>query len=87
MEPLDLQLLRVIQKFGPTNHHRLTRELGERAAESLARCRARELVIPVRKSKAYYVYDITDLALAVLRLSSVSEGDTEPTPAAGKRGV
>jgi len=33
---------------------------------SLARCKARGLIVPVRKSKDYYTYDITDLALEVL---------------------
>lgn len=69
LDPIDYQLIRLIQSSGPINHHRLKSELGEKGLKSMARCKARGLVVPVRKSQAYYSYDITDFALEVLKAS------------------
>ena len=67
LEPIDSQLLRLIKKNGPINHHRLKDELGEPGLKAMARCKARGLTVPVRKSEAYYNYDITDFGLEVLK--------------------
>ena len=66
LKPIDHQLIRLIKTYGPINHHRLKNELGELGLNALSRCKARGLIVPRRKSKAYYVYDITDFGLEVL---------------------
>lgn len=73
MEGIDFQLLTFIKTLGPINHHKLYSEFGEKGKQAVARCKARGLVIPIRKGPAYYTYDITDLALDVLRQSATKE--------------
>jgi len=87
LKPVDRQLLRLIQRRGPVTYHKLKAELGDRAGDALACCRSRELVMPVRKSEHYYMYDLTDLGLAVLRSLRACEGASEAATATGERGV
>lgn len=69
MQPLDHRLLNIIRAHGPISHQTLSRELGKPGQQALARCKARGLIVPSRKSEAYYVYDLTDLALDVIEES------------------
>jgi len=69
LQPLDLQLIQLIKTCGPINHHKLKSELGEPGLKAMARCKGRGIIVPRRKGKAYYVYDITDFGLEVLRAS------------------
>jgi len=73
IEPVDFQLLRLIKTVGPIHHHKLTDELGEGDKEALVRCKARGLIVPQRKSTAYYTYDITGLALDLLKACEVRD--------------
>jgi len=77
IEPIDLQLLQLIKKLGPIHHHKLTDELGEGGKGALVRCKARGLIVPQRKSTAYYTYDITGLALDLLKASEVKVSETQ----------
>jgi len=72
IEPIDHTLIRLIKKRGPIHHHVLTKEFGEQGKEAMVRCKARGLIVPRRKSASYYTYDITDLALDVIKKSEVS---------------
>lgn len=66
MTTSDYLLLKLIMDVGPVNYHRVMNELGnEKGKNVLARCKARGLIVPNRKSETYYVYDITDLGLEV----------------------
>jgi hypothetical protein len=78
IEPVDVQLLRLIKQLGPIHHHKLSDEFGENGKKALVRCKARGLIVPKRKSKAYYVYDITDLALNLLKACEV-KGSVDET--------
>jgi len=71
IEPVDYQLLRLIKDIGPIHHHKLKDEFGDIGKKALVRCKARGLIVPRRKSSAYYVYDITDLALDLLKSCEV----------------
>ena len=73
MQPIDYSLLNFIKNVGPINHHQLKAELGDIGKKALTRCKARGLIVPRRKSKAYYVYDLTDVALDVLKECKASE--------------
>lgn len=76
IEPVDYQLLRLIKDVGPIHHHKLKDEFGDLGKKALVRCKARGLVVPRRKSKAYYVYDITDLALDLLKACEVKSSQS-----------
>lgn len=66
--PLDVKLLYIIEKRGPIFHRKVKEELGEEEGkETLVRCKARNLVVPIRKSGTYYKYDLTDFGREVLR--------------------
>ena len=67
IQPIDLDLLRMIRKLGAIQHKKVTGSFGELGKISLTRCKARGLIVPQRKSSAYYVYDITDLGLELLK--------------------
>jgi len=66
LQPLDIQLLELIQAKGPVYYKTVTEEMGANAKNALVRCKARNLVIPVRKEK-YYRYDLTDLGYEALQ--------------------
>jgi hypothetical protein len=66
MQPMDIQLLRLIQERGPIYAKALQDELGDEGKKSLVRMKARGLVVPRRESEHYYRYDMTDLAISVL---------------------
>ena len=67
MQPLDYRLLKLIEQRGPVHHRKITEELGERGKQTLARCKGRGLIVPIRKAKDWYTYDMTDIALNVLK--------------------
>lgn len=65
IQPSDINLLETIQQKGMIQRKSLERWLGEQGKEALVRCKARNLVVPVRKKTTYW-YDITNLGLDVL---------------------
>jgi len=73
MEPIDYNLLQFIKTVGPIHHHKLKDEFGDKGKQALVRCKARGLIVPRRKSRAYYVYDLTDVALDVLKTCESSK--------------
>jgi len=76
LQPLDLQLIHLIKTYGPINHHKLKSELGNPGLKALARCKGRGIIVPRRKSKAYYVYDVTDFGLEVLKACETQPSQT-----------
>lgn len=79
MGSFDYQLLNLIRRFGPINYHKIKAELGGKGKECLARCKGRGLIVPVRKSKDYYTYDITDLGLDVLNVKDAQASQPSHT--------
>jgi len=73
MQPIDYNLLKLIKNVGPIHHRKLKDEFGEKGKKALVRCKARGLIVPRRKGKAYYVYDLTDVALDVLKEYETSQ--------------
>lgn len=67
VEPIDISLLSLIKDSGPIHHHKLTNEFGVKGREAMTRCKARGLITPQRVSGGYYKYDITNLALQLLK--------------------
>jgi len=67
IQPIDIQLLELIQSRGPTYHEMITKEIGPDAKTVLVRCKARNLIVPIRQTKqGYYKYDLTDLGHNIL---------------------
>jgi len=73
VQPIDIQLLRLIKDNGPQYPRKLLDAFGEQVKESVVRCKARSLITPIRKSKNYYVNDITGLGLDLLKAVEVKE--------------
>lgn len=68
MSPMDHKLLRAIVENGPLSGHMLKKLLGTQGQQASIRCKARGLVLSRRaRGKAYYVHDITDFGLEVLK--------------------
>jgi ABC-type lipoprotein export system ATPase subunit/GNAT superfamily N-acetyltransferase len=66
LQPLDIQLLELIQSRGLVNYETLKKELGDDTKDVLVRCKARSLVIPLNQGNNYYKYDLTDLGFDIL---------------------
>lgn len=64
MKPLDITLLELIIDKGPITYHKAMK-VGRAGKDTLARCKSRGLIVPIRKGESYYLYDITDLGLEV----------------------
>ncbi|MCK4478436.1 hypothetical protein KAU88_07930 [Candidatus Bathyarchaeota archaeon] len=74
VQPIDYELLFLIEQSGMVNYRGIMKSLGNSGKQSLTRCKARGLVTPVRRSQSYYVYDITDLGLDLLKSKQVQDG-------------
>jgi len=72
--PKDIQLLELIQSRGPTKSEMVKKEIGADTKEILVRCKARNLVVPIRMSDHYYKYDLTALGYSILE--SLDKRDT-----------
>lgn len=66
IEEVDVTLLNLIKETGPTYDTVIKEKLGSKYRQAMIRCKNRSLITPIRKSKWYYHYDITDLGLEVL---------------------
>lgn len=66
IEPIDVDLLKLIKKLGPIYDKKIKEELGSRYRQAMIRCKNRSLVTPIRKRGHYYHYDMTDLGWEVL---------------------
>ncbi len=68
VNPLDVQLLRLIELKGPVYKQQIVEELGEEQARNvIIRTKARQLINPIRVGVNYYRYDYTDLGVQLLR--------------------
>jgi len=63
---VDIKLLETIKIRGPTYYEKMCEEVGPDSKEALIRCKARSLIIPIRKESGYYKYDLTDLGYEIL---------------------
>lgn len=69
MKKLDFELLEELKRKGSFDYKMMKKGLGANTKDVLSRCKARGLVVPIRKSEiGYYVYDITDLGLEILEV-------------------
>ena len=62
----DYKLLRLIDRKGPVYYETAQTELGEDYKDTLTRCKARSLVIPIRGEGNYYKLDLSSLGRDVL---------------------
>lgn len=65
LAPSDIELMEVIQQKGMISRPFLAETMGGKYHDALIRCKARSLIVPVRKQTAYW-YDLTDFGLQVL---------------------
>lgn len=72
----DVKLLETIQVRGPTYYEKLCEEVGPDAKDALVRCKARSLIVPIRKETGYYKYDLTDLGYEIL--DAVKKSKAQP---------
>lgn len=80
VEPMDINLLRLIQTEGPIEYKKVGRRLGSEAYKVLVKCKARRLIIPVRQKKSYYLHDITDTGRELLKRVDKLENQPPQTP-------
>ena len=72
LQPIDKKLLEIIQERGMVCSKTIRDKYGEKIREAIIRCKARSLIVPVRKGTSYW-YDITDLGLEVLKTLNSSD--------------
>lgn len=65
--PLDFDLLALIKARGDMKKRDLVNTLGPDTRNAIIRCKSRGLLVPVRKGPNYYRYDLTSLALELLK--------------------
>ena len=76
LKPTDIELMELIRHRGQLNYRYLYDKYEEKYREALVRCKARSLVIPIRKESTYW-YDLTDLGLEVLDALQRAKKTTE----------
>ena len=81
VQPNDIVLLRLIKDTGPQYVKKLVENFGEKIKDSITRCKARSLLTPIRKSPHYYVYDVTNLGLDLLKQVEFKEQVEQATSA------
>lgn len=77
LQPLDVELMELIEARQQVSYDYLHEMCSDKYHDALIRCKARSLVVPVRKQTAYW-YDLTDLGYQVLQtLRKPTEDTTE----------
>ncbi len=66
MKPTDVNLLRLIDRKGPTYSKAILEELGEEGKDTITRLKSKGIIVARRESAHYYRYDMTDLGSDVL---------------------
>lgn len=66
LQPLDIELMEQIEAKGMLSYDYLHETCGGRFHDAVIRCKARSLVVPVRKQTAYW-YDLTNLGIQILQ--------------------
>jgi hypothetical protein len=74
IKPSDIQLLRLIEKRGPTHHAVAKEELGEEYKDTLTRCKARSLIIPTAMGNNNYRLDLSSIGVDLLSALDRKEG-------------
>jgi hypothetical protein len=64
--PPDIKLLRLIQRKGPAHHKMVQTELGEDYKDTVTRCKARSLVIPIDYGKENYKLELSSIGIDIL---------------------
>jgi hypothetical protein len=76
MVPIDYSVLQMITQKGPIGETDVKKaDKPDEFKEALKRCRARNLLVPVRCASSHYKYDITNLGLEILKVQEFSIGD------------
>ena len=78
IQTIDVNLLSLIKKRGPTYARAIDDELGEGTKLTITRMKSRGLIVSKRAESGYYRYDITDLGLSVLE--AYNKGEQERLP-------
>ena len=69
LKPEDIELMQLIRDKGMISYERFRERnpdaLPQKYKDALIRCKARDLIVPIRKKSTYW-YDLTDLGLEVL---------------------
>lgn len=68
LQPMDINLLQLIEKNGPIPSYSVPKELGKDAKDAVVRLKARGLIVPKRTSTRHYSYDTTDLGATILKV-------------------
>lgn len=77
MKEIDFEFLEILHTSGTISNEWINREENRRYKESLMRCKARSLAVPVRRQTSYH-YDITDLGLDVLQTYHTAQNQPQP---------
>lgn len=77
LQPIDVELMSLMNQKGQIPYRAFT-ELDPKYKEALIRCKARNLVVPVRKHDNYW-YDLTDFGAEVLKAVQQSKDQGAPT--------
>lgn len=73
VQPLDVQLLQLIEMKGPVYSLQVEKEMGPQGRDVITRLKSRQLITPIRCGVNYYKYDITDLAIQLLNVIRLKE--------------
>ncbi len=77
MVPVDYTVLQMIVQKGPIGETDVRKaEKPDEFKETLKRCRARNLLVPVRCAGSHYKYDITNLGLEILKVKELLVKDS-----------
>jgi len=80
LQPSDVELMQIVSKRGQISWKYLHDSLPDKYKEALIRCKARNLMIPIRKGTVYW-YDLTDLGIEILKRSQkIEEPKLRETP-------
>ncbi len=68
LEPIDIQLMRIIKELGPVYHDKVYAEFGKETGKKiLTRLKSRAVINPVREASGYSKYDMNEIGFEVLK--------------------
>jgi hypothetical protein len=75
MEPIEKDFLELVNQHGTVNRGFFLKPENEKYKEVLKKCKARSLVIPIKKAGTeQYCYDLTDLGFEIVKLNQTTSG-------------
>lgn len=79
IKPSDIQLLRLIDNLGPIKYDTAKDKLGEDYKNTLIRCKARNLIIPMNMGANNYKIELSSIGRDVLAAHDKGKGSPAPT--------